>query len=97
MYRKILFIIVMVGLVSLKTIKLNANDLQIVPPQKPSLSSEEIIKKISKNIISPPKKPSKFKQKEKKITIEEIKEKKLSIKIHKKRLDFLLLADVSIE
>ena len=59
----------MVGLVSLKTIKLNANDLQIVPPQKPSLSSEEIIKKISKNIISPPKKPSKFKKKEKKITI----------------------------
>ncbi len=85
MYRKILFIIVMVGLVSLKTIKLNANDLQIVPPQKPSLSSEEIIKKISKNIISPPKKPSKFKQKEKKITIEEIKEKKLSFKIPKKK------------
>jgi len=75
----------MVGLVSLKTIKLNANDLQIVPPQKPSLSSEEIIKKISKNIISPPKKPSKFKQKEKKITIEEIKEKKLSFKIPKKK------------
>ena len=85
MYRKILFIIVMVGLVSLKTIKLNANDLQIVPPQKPSLSSEEIIKKLSKNIISPPKKPSKFKQKEKKITIEEIKEKKLSFKIPKKK------------
>ena len=85
MYRKILFIIVMVGLVSLKTIKLNANDLQIVPPQKPSLSSEEIIKKISKNIISPPKKPSKFKKKEKKITIEEIKEKKLSFKIPKKK------------
>ena len=85
MYRKILFILVMVGLVSLKTIKLNANDLQIVPPQKPSLSSEEIIKKISKNIISPPKKPSKFKQKEKKITIEEIKEKKLSFKIPKKK------------
>mgnify|MGYP002059170779 FL=1 len=75
----------MVGLVSIKTIKLNANDLQIVPPQKPSLSSEEIIKKISKNIISPPKKPSKFKQKEKKITIEEIKEKKLSFKIPKKK------------
>ena len=85
MYRKILFILVMVGLVSLKTIKLNANDLQIVPPQKPSLSSEEIIKKISKNIISPPKKPSKFKKKEKKITIEEIKEKKLSFKIPKKK------------
>ena len=85
MYRKILFIIVMVGLVSLKTIKLNANDSQIVPPQKPSLSSEEIIKKLSKNIISPPKKPSKFKQKEKKITIEEIKEKKLSFKIPKKK------------
>ena len=85
MYRKILFILVMVGLVSIKTIKLNANDLQIVPPQKPSLSSEEIIKKISKNIISPPKKPSKFKQKEKKITIEEIKEKKLSFKIPKKK------------
>ena len=85
MYRKILFIIVIVGLVSLKTIKLNANDSQIVPPQKPSLSSEEIIKKLSKNIISPPKKPSKFKQKEKKITIEEIKEKKLSFKIPKKK------------
>ena len=75
----------MVRLVTLKTIKLNANDLQIVPTQKPSLSSEEIIKKISKNIISPPKKPSKFKQKEKKITIEEIKEKKLSFKIPKKK------------
>ena len=75
----------MFGLVSLKPITLNANHLQIVPPQTPSLSSEEIIKKISKNIISPPKKPSKFKQKEKKITIEEIKEKKLSFKIPKKK------------
>ena len=85
MFKKILFILVMVGFVSTNITNLFAESLQIIPPQKPLLSSEEIVKKISKNIISPPKKPSKLKKAEKKITVQEIKEKKLSFKIPKKK------------
>ena len=59
--------------------------MQIIPPQKPTLSSEEIIKKISKNIITPLKKPTKLKKVEKKVVVKEIKEKKLSFKIPKKK------------
>ena len=85
MCKKILFILGMVGFLSLKISILYAESLQIIPPQKPTLSSEEIIKKISKNIISPPKKPSKIKKVEKKIIVKEIKEIKLSFKIPKKK------------
>ena len=85
MYKKILFILGMVLFVSLKITNLYAETIQIVPPQKPTLSSEEIIKKISKNIITPLKKPTKLKKVEKKVIVKEIKEKKLSFKIPKKK------------
>ncbi|MDC3099089.1 lytic transglycosylase domain-containing protein [Candidatus Pelagibacter sp.] len=85
MCKKILFILGMVLFVSLKITNLYAETIQIVPPQKPTLSSEEIIKKISKNIITPLKKPTKLKKVEKKVIVKEIKEKKLSFKIPKKK------------
>ena len=85
MCKKILFILGMVLFVSLKITNLYAETIQIVPPQKPTLSSEEIIKKISKNIITPLKKPTKLKKVEKKVVVKEIKEKKLSFKIPKKK------------
>ncbi len=85
MYKKILVILGMVLFVSLKITKIYAEVIQIIPPQKPSLSSEEIIKKISKNIIIPLKKPSKLKKAEKKIIVNETKEKKFSFKIPKKK------------
>ncbi|MBD1152389.1 lytic transglycosylase domain-containing protein [Pelagibacterales bacterium SAG-MED22] len=85
MYKKILVIIGTVLFVSLKITNLYAETIQIVPPQKPTLSSEEIIKKISKNIITPLKKPTKLKKVEKKVVVKEIKEKKLSFKIPKKK------------
>ena len=43
------------------------------------------LKKISKNIITPLKKPTKLKKVEKKVVVKEIKEKKLSFKIPKKK------------
>ena len=46
MCKKILVIIGMVLFVSFKITNLHADSLQIIPPQKPTLSSEEIIKKI---------------------------------------------------
>ncbi len=85
MCKKILIIIGIVLFISLKINKVHAENLQIIPPQKPTLSSEQIIKKISKNIITPPKKPSKLKKVEKKIIVNEIKEKKLSFKVPKKK------------
>ena len=85
MCKKILFILGMVLFVSLKITNLYAETIQIIPPQKPTLSSEEIIKKISKNIITPLKKPTKLKKVEKKVVVKEIKEKKLSFKIPKKK------------
>ncbi len=81
MCKKILFILGMVLFVSLKITNLYSETIQIIPPQKPTLSSEEIIKKISKNIITPLKKPTKLK----KVVVKEIKEKKLSFKIPKKK------------
>ena len=66
---------------SINFTNLYADNLQILPLKKPSLSSEEIIKKISKNIILPIKKPSKIE----KIVVEKIEEKKLSFKIPKKK------------
>ena len=85
MCKKILFILGMVLFVSLKITNLYAETIQIIPPQKPTLSSEEIIKKISKNIITPLKKPTKIKKVEKKVVVKEVKEKKLSFKIPKKK------------
>ncbi|MDC0046900.1 lytic transglycosylase domain-containing protein [Candidatus Pelagibacter sp.] len=85
MCKKILVIVGMVLFYSLKITNVYAENIQIVPPQKPTLSSEEIIKKISKNIITPLKKPTKLKKVEKKVVVKEIKEKKLSFKIPKKK------------
>ena len=85
MYKKIFVIIGMVLFVSFKITNLHADSLQIIPPKKPTLSSEEIIKKISKNIVTPLKKPSKLKKVEKKIVAKKIKEKKLSFKVPKKK------------
>ncbi len=85
MCKKILVIIGMVLFVSFKITNLHADSLQVIPLQKPTLSSEEIIKKISKNIITPLKKPTKLKKVEKKVVVKEIKEKKLSFKIPKKK------------
>ncbi len=85
MCKKILVIIGMVLFVSFKITNLHADSLQVIPPQKPTLSSEEKIKKISKNIITPLKKPSKLKKVEKKIVTKEFKEKKLSFKVPKKK------------
>jgi hypothetical protein len=85
MYKKIFVIIGMVLFVSFKTTNLHADSLQIIPPQKPTLSSEEKIKKISKNIITPLKKPTKLKKVEKKVVVKDIKEKNLSFKIPKKK------------
>jgi len=64
-----------------------AEALTLIPLKKPSLTNEEFIKKISKNILKPIKKPQKTKNieiKEKKID-EVKKEKKLSFKIPKKK------------
>ena len=81
MRKKILIILGLIVFKSIASTNLYADNLQILPLKKPSLSSEEILKKVSKNIILPIKKPSKIK----KIVIEEIKEKKLSFKIPKKK------------
>ena len=65
----------------------DAEALTLIPLKKPSLTNEEFIKKISKNILKPIKKPQKTKNievKEKKID-EVKKEKKLSFKIPKKK------------
>jgi len=81
MWKKILLILGMIVFNSINLTNLYADNIQILPLKKPSLSSEEIIKKISKNIILPIKKPSKIK----KIVVEKIEEKKLSFKIPKKK------------
>ncbi len=86
MLKKILFN----GLVGIFLFNFNillAEDSTIIPLKKPNLTSEEIKKKISKNIIKPLKKPNKIKDikiKEKNV-VSEKKEKKLSFKIPKKK------------
>ncbi len=85
MCKKILVILGMIIFISLKITNLYAESLLIIPLQKPNLSSEEIIKKISKNIITPLKKPKKLKKFKKEITVKEITDKKLSFKIPKKK------------
>ena len=86
MLKKILFC----GLVGIFLFNFNillADDSTIIPLKKPNLTSEEIKKKISKNILKPLKKPNKIKIekiKEKKV-VEVKKEKKLSFKIPKKK------------
>ena len=90
MLKKILFC----GLVGIFLFNFNillADDSTIIPLKKPNLTSEEIKKKISKNILKPLKKPNKIKIekiKEKKV-VEVKKEKKLSFKIPKKKTIYI--------
>ena len=75
------------------TILINFNNLSaeitiLVPIKKPVLSTEEINKKITKNILKPIKKPKKIKDivvKEEKVSQVKKEEKKLSFKIPKKK------------
>jgi soluble lytic murein transglycosylase len=66
---------------------LSAETSIVIPLKKPSLTDEEIVKKITQNILIPIKKPKKIKEIkiiEKKIT-KTVKDKKLSLKIPKKK------------
>ncbi len=88
MLRKILFVGFTVSILMFSN-NLFAEINSVVPLKKPVLSKEEIQKKISINILKPLKKPSKTKE----VKIEEVivkkelvlKEKKLSLKIPKKK------------
>ena len=87
MHKKLLLIIV--PLISILIIfnNLTAEAISIIPLKKPTLSSDEFKKKLSKNILTPIKKPKKNKKilvKEKK-SVETTKEIKLSFKIPKKK------------
>ena len=87
MLKKILLFIGLFASIIISFSNLSAENLILKPLKKPSLSEEEIKKKISKNILKPIKKPVKSKNikiKEKKI-VETKKEKKLSYRIPKKK------------
>ena len=87
MLKKILLFIGLFTSIIINIDNLSAENLILKPLKKPSLSKEEITKKISKNILKPIKKPIKFKDiqiKEKKI-VEIKKEIKISYKIPKKK------------
>ena len=69
---------------------LSAETSILIPLKKPSLTDEEIVKKLTQNIILPIKKPKKIKEikiVEKKITktVKDTKDKKLSFKIPRKK------------
>ena len=89
MQKKLLFITLTISIL----IKINisyAETSVLIPLKKPTLSNEEIAKKLSKNILKPLKKPKKNvskKNEEKKITKDKKirKDKKLSFKIPKKK------------
>ncbi len=89
MLKKLLFISFIISVI------VNINNLSaeisiLIPLKKPSLTDEEILKKLSQNILIPIKKPKKIKETkilEKKITKTDngTKDKKLSFKIPKKK------------
>ena len=89
MFKKLLFI----GLVISVIINFNnllAETSILIPLKKPSLTDEEIVKKLSQNILIPIKKPKKIKEIkiiQKKVTEskKDKKDKKLSFKIPKKK------------
>ena len=89
MFKKLLFI----GLVISVIINFNnllAETSILIPLKKPSLTDEEIVKKLSQNILIPIKKPKKIKETkiiQKKVTEskKDKKDKKLSFKIPKKK------------
>ena len=87
MKNRILFLIGILLITFINFNNTSAEDVTIIPIKKPSLTDEEISKKLSKNIIKPLKKPKKTKKiivKEEKILKKKDVE-KLSFKIPKKK------------
>ena len=89
MLKKLLFISLVISII-VNINNLSAETTILVPLKKPSLTDEEIVKKLTQNIILPIKKPKKIKEikiVEKKITttVKDTKDKKLSFKIPKKK------------
>jgi len=83
-------LLLFIGLLVLILINLNnlfAETTSLIPLKKPTLTTEEFNKKISKNVLKPLKKPSKTKKilVEKKKISQTVKETKLSFKIPKKK------------
>ena len=89
MLKKLLFISLVISII-VNINNLSAETTILVPLKKPSLTDEEIVKKLTQNILLPIKKPKKIKEikiVEKKITKtdKDTKDKKLSFKIPKKK------------
>ena len=89
MLKKLLFISLVISII-VNINNLSAETTILVPLKKPSLTDEEIVKKLTQNILVPIKKPKKIKEikiVEKKIikTITDVHDKKLSFKIPKKK------------
>ncbi len=89
MLKKLLFISLVISIiVNIKN--LSAETTILIPLKKPSLTDEEIVKKLTQNILIPIEKPKKIKEikiVEKNITktVKDTKDKKLSFKIPKKK------------
>jgi soluble lytic murein transglycosylase len=89
MLKKLLFISLVISIM-VNINNLSAETAILIPLKKPSLTDEEIVKKLTQNILIPIKKPKKIKEIEivdKKITktVKDTKDKKLSFKIPKKK------------
>ena len=89
MLKKLLFISLVISII-VNINNLSAETAILIPLKKPSLTDEEIAKKLTQNILIPIKKPKKIKEikiVEKKITktVKDTKDKKLSFKIPKKK------------
>jgi soluble lytic murein transglycosylase len=89
MLKKLLFISLVISIM-VNINNLSAETAILIPLKKPSLTDEEIVKKLTQNILIPIKKPKKIKEikiVEKKITktVKDTKNKKLSFKIPRKK------------
>jgi soluble lytic murein transglycosylase len=89
MLKKLLFISLVISII-VNINNLSAETAILIPLKKPSLTDEEIAKKLTQNILIPIKKPKKIKEikiVEKKITktVKDTKDKKLSFKIPRKK------------
>ena len=89
MLKKLLFVSLVISII-VNINNLLAETTILIPLKKPSLTDEEIVKKLTQNILIPIKKPKKIKEikiVEKKITktVKDTKDKKLSFKIPKKK------------
>jgi soluble lytic murein transglycosylase len=89
MLKKLLFISLVISIM-VNINNLSAETAILIPLKKPSLTDEEIVKKLTQNILIPIKKPKKIKEikiVDKKITktVKDTKDKKLSFKIPKKK------------